>query len=73
VSSYWRINQVIVACDISSAAVGINAIALIAISVTKGIVLYKEELLAPKVGVVGPGSIAESMAAPSIMPYLKRL
>ena len=58
VSSYWGINQVIVAGDISAATIGINTIAFIPISVTEGIVLYEQELLASKIGVVSPGSIA---------------
>ena len=71
VPSYWGINQVIVAGDISAATVGINAIAFIPISVTESIVLYKQELLASKIGVVSPGSIAMGVPAPSVMVHLK--
>jgi hypothetical protein len=71
VSSYWGIDQVIVAGDISAATIGINAVASIAIRVTKGIVLYKQELLASEIGAVSPGPIAMRAAAPSIMVHLK--
>src|SRR6266700_2754856 len=71
VSSYGSINQVIVPGDVPAAAIRINAIAFIAFSVTEGIVLYEQELLASEVSCICPGSVAMGVPPPSIVVHLK--
>ena len=71
-SSYWRIDQVIISNNVPAPTIGINAIASISIGVAKSVILYEQKLLAPEVRSIRPRSIAMGVASPIIMAYLKR-
>src|SRR5437773_4565529 len=68
---YWSVNQIIVPGDIPSATVGIDAIALIPVRVTEGVVFYDQELVASEVRCVRPGPVTVRVTSPSVVVHLE--
>ena len=57
--------------DIPRAGISINAITLIPVGITEGIVLDEKKLLTPKVASVSPGAVPMHLAAPPVVIDLK--